>query len=322
LKELYKGLIESLGQFARSWLAPSVIGVGLAALTLFPAVHRRDPFRTVDGYSATDQVIVAGSIALVLALLLAALQTPMYRVLEGYHLRPNWLRQRMTARHKRKRAQLKDQAATAPPATRGSLRESIELYPRAPAHVMPTKLGNALRAAETYGKAEYGLDVVALWTRITAVASDALREQVNQARSVMDFFVGTVWLSAVFAVAAGFTAIYGHHVGQWLYVPFAILVGLLAYEQAVSATVWYRESIRATVDLTRAALGSQLGLDVPPRHEDECKLWTALSAFMTWGPYWGDSESWIATLDESRIRYQQMAQSNQCKAPSDEPTPA
>jgi hypothetical protein len=72
---------------------------------------------------------------------------------------------------------------------------------------MPTRLGNALRAAESYpGDDErWGLDAVFWWPRLYLILPDSARDQVDEARTSMDQLVLLSVLWAAFAaVAIGF----------------------------------------------------------------------------------------------------------------------
>ena len=190
---------------------------------------------------------------------------------------------------------------TASAGDRGLRRERLELYPRNPDKVMPTRFGNAMKAAETYGNEQYDLDVALLWTRITAVASDPVRDQLNQSRSVIDFFVGLWWLSIVFSVAAVFSGLYHDHPVQWAYVGVALLIApYFAYPRAIKATAWYREAVRALADLSRSDLAESMGLEMPDTLAEEREMWHALSNFVAWGPYWAQSDTWAATLEQFR----------------------
>jgi hypothetical protein len=67
--------------------------------------------------------------------------------------------------------------------------------------VLPTRLGNALRAGETYGWVQYGLSTVDMWTRLTAVAEDKINNQLVESRAVLNFYIALIWLSLALCFA-------------------------------------------------------------------------------------------------------------------------
>ena len=90
MTELYSGLLDSVGQFVRSWLLPSSVAVALTAVALFPSVDSDGVLHDIAHSSTESQAIIAALVALLLAFLLAALQSILYRILEGYYLPSGW----------------------------------------------------------------------------------------------------------------------------------------------------------------------------------------------------------------------------------------
>ena len=58
-------------------------------------------------------------------------------------------------------------------------------YTEDPEDVLPTRLGNVLRAAELYPLHRYGIDIAVLWTRLTMLLPDQLQRDIE--RSVMQY---------------------------------------------------------------------------------------------------------------------------------------
>jgi hypothetical protein len=111
---------------------------------------------------------------------------PMTRILEGYW---SWRWIDKTAgrfeqyRQGKRRARLSQG-----PSPMGYLREYLAFVPAELGPVMPTHLGNALRAAESYpgGDERWGLDAVFSWPRLCLLLPDSARNQIDEARAPMD----------------------------------------------------------------------------------------------------------------------------------------
>jgi hypothetical protein len=98
---------------------------------------------------------------LVVSFALAVIARPLLRLLEGYTLRPEWLKDRWTASQRARRKHSRRQIDETPsPDAKARLREQLNLFPRDTSWVLPTRLGNALRAGETYGDSQYGLQPI------------------------------------------------------------------------------------------------------------------------------------------------------------------
>ena len=98
--------------------------------------------------------------------------------------------------------------------------ESLRQRFPAEAEILPTALGNALRAAERRAGDRYGLDAIVLWPRLHVVMSTNTRAMVNSARDELDLLAGlTVSFVVAALVALGFTI--GH--GLWRAVPVVLI---------------------------------------------------------------------------------------------------
>ena len=225
---------------------------------------------------------------LVAAIVAQPLQLGLVRWLEGYWpgvARP--LAARRRARYERRVDAL--EATTAPRrkpltpeelATMSDAASELRLLPPRE-YLMPTRLGNALRAAEVRAGEPYGLDVVVAWPRLYPLLSDPVRAVVDGQRDALDVNARFCSVFAAAAViAAGLLAAHG----WWLLVPAGCLVlTWLAYRAAVAAAIAYGESIRSAVDLHRFTLLEALHLPLPATPEEEWALNAKLSRFLLQG---------------------------------------
>jgi hypothetical protein len=220
----------------------------------------------------------------VLALVAQPLQLALVRVLEGYW--PAALRRLRVPRQRRRYDAL---ATAAAPRTELPDAETLaamadadsrlrRLFPPDPAWLLPTRLGNALRAAETRAGEPYGLDAVVAWPRLYPLLGEGVRTLVDDQRDALDL---AARFCAVFAAAAAISlALLAPH-GAWLLVPaVCLLLAWLSYRAAIAAAVAYGEGIRAAIDLHRFDLLAALRLPLPSTLEQERAINEQLSLFL------------------------------------------
>jgi hypothetical protein len=222
---------------------------------------------------------------LVAAIVMQPLQLGLVRWLEGYWPRP--LAARGRERYERRVTAL--EATTAPRrkpltpeelATMSDAASELRLLPPRE-HLMPTRLGNALRAAEVRAGEPYGLDAVVAWPRLYPLLPDPVRAVVDGQRDALDV---NARFCSIFAAAAVISAALLVTHGWWLLVPVGCLVlAWLAYRAAVASAVAYGESIRTAVDLHRFTLLGALHLPLPATPEEERELNRKLSRFLLQG---------------------------------------
>jgi hypothetical protein len=261
------------------WFVPSLINLLVVGIVIVP---RLSGFQALAGSGTIDTArstvfILVGTV--VLGLALAALQTPLYRVLEGYLGWPRWLfqlgrRHELATKHLledrldgaslalreaagtlsqeegRHLQEYRDHVVTGrfvdSDADQGQvwlslLDERLSRFPADDGQVIATRLGNAIRRFEEYGFNRFRLDSQVLWHELNAVVPEPARKQAEDARMNVDFFICLLYGHLLVAVAAGVELGAGHPARPWLVA--GTIVGLL-----VLACVWYRVAIVATDD--------------------------------------------------------------------------
>jgi hypothetical protein len=227
------------------------------------------------GLTAADALVLVGSIV-VLAFLLQPLQLALVRLLEGYwgssclarvadriavawH---RWRRQKLEAASQSTHKPSTDEAVEMAAAARRLRR----FYP-APDRLLPTMLGNVLRAAEDKADVRYGLDTVVIWPRLYYVLSEALQNSLADQRNQLDI-AARLCVVFVLAVIASAALLYRH--GWWnLAESIAVVLAWMSYRSAIAAALAYGESIQAAIDLHRFDLLKALHLPPPPDREAE-----------------------------------------------------
>jgi hypothetical protein len=128
--------------------------------------------------------------------------------------------------------------------------------------LMPTRLGNILRAAEQRPLDKYGLDAIVCWSRLWLLLPDAVKQELQVARANLNT-TARLWLWSVLFVGWGIWELWAAPVG--------LLSAIVAYRWAIAAARTYGELIEATFDLYRHLLYESLRWHLPsdPNQERE-----------------------------------------------------
>jgi hypothetical protein len=149
--------------------------------------------------------------------------------------------------------------------------------------LLPTQLGNTLRAAEDRAGERYGLSTLAAWPRLYPHLSDKLFEVINDRRDQLDTaarLCATFLLALVIAV--GFLAKNG---GRWaLIVPSVFLcLAWVSYRAAVAAGELHGQLLETAFDLHRFDLLAALRYESPTDRREEFELNRQVSEFLVYG---------------------------------------
>jgi hypothetical protein len=231
---------------------------------------------------------------LILALLTAAVlvqpfQVALVRLLEGYWGGAKALKRLAERRVKHQRDRLRALDARAsvplsgpedPRAADATAANAVRLrsFPEKETDLLPTQLGNVLRAAETRAGSRYGLDAIVAWPRLYTMLPEAVRGVVDDRRDQLDMAARfCVTFAAACITSLGLLLL--HPV--WLVVPLiCLLLAWLAYRAAIAAALAYGESVRAAFDLHRFDLIEALHLPLPADRASEIEQNRELSSFL------------------------------------------
>lgn len=295
--DVLSGLVGSGPAFVFAWVFPSGVATALFVVTVIKPLGL-DGRLGIAGLDPAGQALALGLTATAIGLVMNALSMPLYRLLEGY-LWPAPLRTWGTNRARRRRAELDQRAQVGSGLERNLAQERLQRYPLNDKQIAPTRLGNAIRAFETYGKDRYRLDSQIMWIDLIAVAPESLRKELETARSSVDFFVATCYLSLLFALdtlVGSVLAPSGPKPEVAIVGLVALLVAPIAYRSAVASCSHWDASVRALVDTGRLPLAKALGFDLPLTIARERAMWDLVVAFS----YYGFEEPWAHRLDEFR----------------------
>jgi hypothetical protein len=248
------------------------------------------PGRRLAGYSGPGQVaVLVGALLLVAAsaIVVRRLTGPVLRVLEGYWPRPlhplrdlliGWFARRAdTARREIQKLAdpVHDGTATRPERERyARLDQRLRRMPTKD-RLLPTAIGNTLRASESRPVDKYGLDAVSLWPHLWLLMPDAARQELAAARAALDASVAAVVWGLLFLVFIPWS-------------PWAPVAGLgvaalalLVWVPARAAT--FAALVEAAFDLYRQDLYTQLRWPLPTSPHDERRQGRQVTSYLLRG---------------------------------------
>jgi hypothetical protein len=283
---LWTGLASKVGeQWAAALLTPAFAfwAGGLAAWAVPDRWHDLDRWL----HTAPLTVAVAAAVsALILVVVSGAivqrLTLPLLRLLEGYW--PPWLgplrralvhvRGRRLNRGEQRWQALAAAADQGDPNARAAfvaLDAQLRRVPTLAGNRMPTRLGNILRAAETWPADKYGLDAPKCWPRLWLVLPETARKELSGARSSLDQGAAAWLWGLLFAVWIPWA---------WWAVIVAVAVPAGAYLWMLAAASAYGDLIESAFDVHRAALYEAVGYRAPSDPALEVRAGNALTAYL------------------------------------------
>lgn len=135
-------------------------------------------------------------------------------------------------------------------------------FPPIPGRVLPTRLGNRLRAFEDRAGRQYGLDAIVVAGHLSLLQENRRTAYVRDARQTMDM---SIRLCLTGLLLVPLTAVLLANDGYWVLLASApYLLAYLAYRGAISAAEAYGNAVTFQIDLGRFALYQALHVPLPP----------------------------------------------------------
>jgi len=289
------GLTAITGVLSRYFIVGFFMPAYVALVGLWLSASRGFIPNTFARHSETTQLLILGGVALVVALLLSGLSYPLTRTAEGYPLLGlrRWPVLRLVPRtaialqgRARRRLEVIRNDTRRPDAERARAYAQLDkLFPCDPNRLLPTRLGNAMRAYEGHSNVRWGLDGVTIWPRIAALLSAEESDLLTDAEIDL-----RVFLNGAFAVAGvGACLIVDKVVHDpngpraWPLYVIPFIVAYLLYRASIGAAVRRGAVVRASIDLHRFDLYAKLGIRDPTSLSDERTLSVALCQFLLYG---------------------------------------
>jgi hypothetical protein len=263
------------------WIFPSIVFVTLFGVFVLPSLTYLPLVHNISALGFERAALVSAASGIALAVILNAIQVPLYRLLEGY-VWPQSLQQLRRNRHLAIKRRLRADAEGVEGLKRDLLLEKYQQYPVEDDQVAPTRLGNAIRAFETYAFNRFNLDSQLLWSELIAVAPSVTNVAIERARAAVDFFVSLIYLSGLFAIASVAMSVFGHADRFKLLVIGLVAAGLTPvwYRLAVVSTSHWASAVQALVNLGRKPLAEALALEVPRDLKAEREMWRYVNWFV------------------------------------------
>lgn len=298
MADILKGFAGGSLAFLLAWVFPSAVLVGLVTVFVLPIWSRMGVKPFGNGWDTTTILLAVAFTGVFLGVLGSTASTPLYRLVEGYAW-PDNVQKWAIGRRRRERQTLRsryDESDERSGLAMNLLYEKLARYPVADADLAPTRLGNAIHVMELYGRDHFGLDSQTWWTELYSVTPDPIRQQVDNARAAVDFFVAAFYATIVFAVVALGTfvaVVFLSSDRPWGLLAFGIVatfIPWLWYRTAIWGCGYWQSAVQAMVHLGRVPLARSLALELPDNLERERDLWQAATDFVN------------APFDEERAR--------------------
>jgi hypothetical protein len=198
------------------------------------------------------------------------LKSPLLRFMEGYWAWPlAWLREKRIIKIKNdlveKRIQLAKLAALEE-MTGDQEREYAILEAKSNRHpeenefILPTQVGNLIRASEQYSNRIYGLEIVTIFPRLWLVLSEGVQGEIAETRLHLDNQVKIVLFG---------TALLGWSFLSLWTIPLAVVIVIWGYQRTLNASEVYGLMIKAAFDLYRFDLFTKLHFKLPKKASEE-----------------------------------------------------
>lgn len=285
--------LESLGDtLAKEWIAkvftPAFVFWFGGLLTW--ALHSPTNWNTLEQW-LNQKTLVQPFTTLIVALLTVAtsaiviqqFELPVLRLLEGYW--PRWmqpLRRRLIKMQKIKaeKAEKRFQGLASQGIENLTLEEADEYVqldwqlkqtPTQSDRLMPTRLGNILRAAERRPLEKYGLESVICFPRLWLLLPNEVKTELTEARAKLNTMV-RVWIwSLLFLIWS---------IWAWWAIPLGIISAVLAYRWMLNAAAIYGDLVESAFDLHRIALYKALRWKLPKNSTEEQDTGKALTNYL------------------------------------------
>lgn len=261
-------------------ILPSVVFLATVGALWLSGAPAHPPTLSVLKQNAVDinwvGALVLTAAALVVGLLLQPLELASIRFLEGYWRTSGPLRRLgehgrwIQQRRKDRLVWLNEELS------QSAYEELVEHVPRELAtfpdrqRVLPTALGNRLRAAEERAGEVYSLDATLTWPRLYFVLPQDVLRFVSQSRNELDT---AVRLCLSFALTSLVSAALLLRHPAWLALPLGFaLLSALAYRAAVHAAEGYGVTFTSVIDVYRLRLLKEMSVRMPTDSDDEINI--------------------------------------------------
>lgn len=284
-------------------LLPVVVFVLLVHVAVAPLVPER--WEVADAVAQLEpewRLAMVSFLAVLLTGLLYVLNVPLIRLYEGYAWQESALGRWMTRRQRARLAALETserflghlvrELLAVEPASRridelrrrrdAAGRRRVGAYPKSPS-VLPTRLGNTIRAFENYPHRQYEMSGVELWPRLAPLVPADHVAAIEAAKTRFDFMLNASALSALLGALVLTGAVLaplqpGDGTGAELVATVACFgLSLAFYRGSVGRADAWGTQVKSAFDLHRRKLLAELGFEGEPATLlEERRVWQDL----------------------------------------------
>jgi hypothetical protein len=248
----------------------------------------------LDRYSEATELVILGGVALVLALVLSGLNYPLVRWFEGYPLLrlQRWpvlklipkaavALQRWTCN---RLVEIRDDQEAPEQDRKRAYATLDKQFPKSAGALLPTRIGNVMRAYERHSNVRWGIDGVTIWPRVSALASDGERELLVDAKIDLCVFLNAAFGALVVGICLVIDkAIHGSGTWEWLLYAIPFVLAYALYRMSIGPAVRRGAVVRASIDLHRLEVYEKLGIRKPSSFSDERELGKAVGQLLLYG---------------------------------------
>lgn len=152
----------------------------------------------------------------------------------------------------------------------------LRQFPDQADRLMPTRLGNILRAAESKPGDKYGLDAIICWSRLWLVLPDGVKKELQEARADLNT-AARIWLWGILFLIWSIWA--------WWAIPVGLIVAWFAYGWMLESSVTYGDLLESAFDLYRLELYKSLHFSLPQSPAEEREVGKQLTEYLWRGTY-------------------------------------
>jgi hypothetical protein len=271
-------------KFLEAALLPAVVAVGLFAFFVYPAIPESQFVERIARLSDLEVGALLGVASLVVAMVATVACPPVQALLEGHHFRrllAGWKK-----RHEERWTAI-DTALRQGPSGKSNLiqlGQDLRDYPLEKRFVMPTRLGNRMRAAETYGTNRFGLDTPTFYFELRKHAGEQLVADLDRQTLAIDAMVSGLIVLTILAACSAAVALWSFDLAPLMLTLIGVVCSVACYYAAWASAKGYIGAMRALVNEGRLGLVKSLGLRLPDSLADERAFWSDVRGYVFWGP--------------------------------------
>jgi hypothetical protein len=170
-------------------------------------------------------------------------------------------------------------------------RDLAESFPQR-GSILPTRLGNVIRAFENYPRHQYGMSAIPLWPRLIAVIDSDYAAAITDLRTSFDFMLNCSALAgacALMLIGVGLAFPLPFSETSWLTawigeVALLLATAWLFYETSIGRAAAWGQMVKGAFDLYRHELLHRFGFTVVPATlAEERRVWQLISQQIIFG---------------------------------------